>query len=90
MIGHCSSKYGDDSSPLIQIDELDLNEQVHLDMVMTSRAKIKILNETKREDEFSPKEIELLAEQKALLKLLVQNCDHRVFRDEGGFSFYER
>lgn len=88
-IGHCSTVYGDDSTDLIAVYELDDDEKLIQQLVISTRQKIHELWIIPT-NERTPAQIGKLAELAAVVEQLNGQCRHRVFSDAGGFTFFER
>lgn len=88
-IGHCNTVYGDESTDLIAVYELDDDEKLIQQLVISTRQKIHELWIIPK-NERTPAQIGKLAELDAVVEQLNGQCRHRVFSDAGGFIFFEQ
>jgi hypothetical protein len=90
VIGYRSTVYGDESTELIEVHELDDDEKTLQALAKTTRERISQLKGKHQVDGLKPTEIGKLAELEAVLEEVLSQCRHRVFKDEAGFIYYLR
>ena len=85
-IGYRSTVYGDESTPLIEVFELDEDEkllQALISQAKMAQRPLRVSHGSKP----SPTQIGKLAELEAVVDQLHAQCRHRVFYDEAGFLY---
>jgi hypothetical protein len=86
-IGYRSTVYGNESTPLIAVHELDDDEKLLNVLATRTREQIRELGSKKHKSGLKPTEIGKLAELEAVLDQVLSECRHRVFKDEAGFIY---
>jgi hypothetical protein len=86
IIGYRSTVYGDESTELIDVYELDADEQVLRALQRSTEEKLRALHRIPK-SELKPTEIGKLAELDAVMDQIRSECRHRVFKDEAGFIY---
>lgn len=91
VIGYRNEVYGDERTECIEVYELDNHEILIQALLKETRKQIEpLLNKKHGGSLMTPKEKGRLAELQAVEGELISDCKHRVFLDEGGFSYYTR
>lgn len=91
-IGYRNEVYGDETTDCVEVFKLDDDELLTQALLAKIEPELAALERRRYEPalKLKPSEIGRLAELEAVEREVKSECRHRVFLDEGGFSFYTR
>ena len=86
-IGHRSTVYGNEGTPLIAVYELDTDEQLTATLLPRYLLEKRELEAKGYRERLKPSEVGRQAELGELITVLRESCRHRVFNDTPGFIY---